>query len=202
MRTRRDEWIGAGVFDELWREVLRAYDKIVGLVLEDISLDGCITKAPCGGEVAGKSPVDRGKRGTKRSVAVDGRGIPLAVVCAPANVNDHKLTEATLVEVARVVELPELASVHLDRGYDTKATRAMLVARGFDTRIAEKKTSMRLRSRQRWVVERTNAWHNAFGQLRRCTDRVRECVELSVTLANIVIVVRRLLARADRYRVA
>ena len=33
-----------------------------------------ITKAPCGGEVAGRSPVDRGKQGMKRSVACDGGG--------------------------------------------------------------------------------------------------------------------------------
>ncbi len=45
----------------------------------DVAVDGCITKAPCGGEKAGRrSPVDRGKRGIKRSAAaVDANGIPL-----------------------------------------------------------------------------------------------------------------------------
>ena len=58
---------------------LAAYDdRTIGLELADfLAVDGCITKAPCGGEKAGKSPVDRGKRGTKRSTAVDARGIPL-----------------------------------------------------------------------------------------------------------------------------
>ena len=32
-----------------------AYDRIVGLVLEEIAVDGCITKAPGGGQVAGPS---------------------------------------------------------------------------------------------------------------------------------------------------
>jgi hypothetical protein len=41
-------------------------------------------KAPCGGEMAGKSPVDRGKRGIKRSVAVDAQGIPLGSRLAPS----------------------------------------------------------------------------------------------------------------------
>ena len=41
----------------------------ITLDLDDLSVDGCITKAPCGGEVAGRSPVDRGKQGTKRPVA-------------------------------------------------------------------------------------------------------------------------------------
>ena len=37
----------------------------------------CITKAPCGGEMAGKRPVDREKQGIKRSTIVDANGIPL-----------------------------------------------------------------------------------------------------------------------------
>ena len=44
------------------RIAFEAYDRIVGLLLDDIAVDGCITKAPGGGEVAGRSPVDRGKR--------------------------------------------------------------------------------------------------------------------------------------------
>lgn len=63
IRNRRDEWIALGVFEQLEHIVLDAYDRIVGLILEDISVDGCITKAPGGGEVAGRSPVDRGKQG-------------------------------------------------------------------------------------------------------------------------------------------
>jgi hypothetical protein len=39
-----------------------------------------VTKAPCGGEKVGRSPVDRGKGGLKRSVAEDGRCIPLGSV--------------------------------------------------------------------------------------------------------------------------
>jgi len=32
---------------------------IIGLSLEEISIDGCISKVPCGGEKAGPSPVAR-----------------------------------------------------------------------------------------------------------------------------------------------
>jgi hypothetical protein len=35
----------------------------VGLVLGELAVDGCIAKTPDGGEVAGRSPVDRGKLG-------------------------------------------------------------------------------------------------------------------------------------------
>jgi hypothetical protein len=46
-------------FAHLEQIVLGAYDRIVGLILTDIAVDGCITKAPGGGDCAGRSPVDR-----------------------------------------------------------------------------------------------------------------------------------------------
>ncbi|PIE26505.1 MAG: IS5/IS1182 family transposase, partial [Micrococcales bacterium] len=63
IRTRRDEWITAGIFARLEQLCLTAYDQVVGLDLTNITVDGCIVKAPCGGEAAGRSPVDRGKLG-------------------------------------------------------------------------------------------------------------------------------------------
>jgi hypothetical protein len=91
LRRRRDEWIEIGAMDELRALALEAYDRYVGLELSDIAVDCCITKAPCGGEKAGRSPVDRGKRGIKRSIAVDGGGIPVGFVTAPANRHDSPL---------------------------------------------------------------------------------------------------------------
>jgi transposase len=67
IRARRDEWINAGIFVQLKQIVLEAYDRIVGLILTDIAVDGCITKAPGSGECAGLSPVDRGKQGWRGS---------------------------------------------------------------------------------------------------------------------------------------
>jgi transposase len=80
LRRRRDEWIALGVMDTLHELVLEVYDRIIGLELADVAVDGCITKAPCGGEKAGRSPVDRGKQGIKRSTAVDGEGIPIGTL--------------------------------------------------------------------------------------------------------------------------
>ena len=88
LRRRRDEWISAGIVEQLRLVVLGAYDRLFGLELEQLAVDGCITKAPCGGQVAGPSPVDRRKQGLKRSVAVEADGMPLAAVPAPANHRD------------------------------------------------------------------------------------------------------------------
>jgi transposase len=76
VRRRRDAWIAAGVMDSLLGLVIGAYDRMIGLNLAGMRRDGCITTAPCGGEVAGRSPVDRGTQRRTRSVAVDAAGIP------------------------------------------------------------------------------------------------------------------------------
>ena len=85
IRERRSEWIRAGIFAELKKIARESYDRIVGLALEELAVDGCITKAPGGGECAGPSPVDRRKLGMKRSLLVEGRGIPLGRVLARAS---------------------------------------------------------------------------------------------------------------------
>lgn len=96
IRDRRDEWIQLGIFTRLRQIALDAYDRIVGLLLDDVAVDGCITKAPGGGEVTGPSPVDRRKQGMKRSVLVEAYGIPLGRVLAGAHRHDSPLLEPTL----------------------------------------------------------------------------------------------------------
>ena len=49
IRDRRNEWIKAGIFADLKTIARQSYDRIVGLVLADLAVDGCITKAPGGG---------------------------------------------------------------------------------------------------------------------------------------------------------
>ena len=83
--------------------------------------------------------MDRGKQGIKRSTAVDGRGIPIGGVSAPANRHDSPLLVPTLERArASVGELPDLASVHLDRGYDSSLTRERLKELGLNAEIAKK----------------------------------------------------------------
>ena len=150
LRRRRDEWIEVGAMDALEGIVREAYDRIVGLELEEVAVDCCITKAPCGGEKAGRSPVDRGKRGIKRSVAVDARGIPLGVVTAPANRHDSPLLAETLDAARALGLLPEGASIRLDRGYDSEATREKLRVRGLIPEVSEKDRPAPVAATGRW----------------------------------------------------
>ena len=198
LRRRRDEWMAAGVMTTLQAIVLAAYDRMIGLALDDIAVDGCITKAPCGGEVAGRSPVDRGKQGHKRSTAVDAAGIPLAAIAAPANCHDSPLLEPTL---DALVMTARPMTVHLDRGYDSGVTRQRLAARGLAAAIAPKGNPAPLTASQRWVVERTNAWTNAHKKLVWCTERRARVVDFWLAFSSVIIIVGRLIRQAwTRYR--
>jgi putative transposase len=115
----------------------------------------------------GKNPTDRGKKGTKKSVLVDGDGGPLAVVIAPANVNDQMLLRETIEAI--VVERPRPTKARpqnlcLDAAYDNPTGRQAAAAGKYTLHIRparqEKKpceASKRHKPR-RWVVERTLGW--------------------------------------------
>lgn len=201
IRRRRDEWIAAGIFTELEQICLNAYDTMIGLDLADVSVDGCIVKAPCGGEAAGRSPVDRGKQGTKRSLLVDGGGIPLGCVVAGANCHDSPLLAPTLERLSRFgFDLPDRITVHLDAGYDSGKTRELLDTLGCQWVISKKGTP--LQTGARWVVERTNAWHNrGFRKLQICTEVRTRVIDAFIALAAAIIITRRLIREAwTRYR--
>jgi transposase len=198
LRRRRDEWIAAGVIEALHALALAAYDRMIGLAMEDVAVDCCITKAPGGGELAGHSPVDRGKLGLKRSVAVDATGIPLATIAAPANRPDSPLLEPTL-DALGFDERP--MTIHLDRGYDSGVTRTRLARRGLTATIAAKGQPAPLAAGQRWVVERTNAWTNAHKKLVWCTERRAVVVAFWIAFSATIIIVGRLVRQAwTRYR--
>jgi hypothetical protein len=119
LRRRRDEWIGLGVWDRLRLAALDADDQMIGPNLADVAVDGCTTKAPGGGECAGRSPVDRAQGEVKRSQLTEGAGIPLGAVSAAANTVDHALLPQTLDALKDVQPLPADVTVHLDAGYDS-----------------------------------------------------------------------------------
>ncbi|HVA21631.1 MAG TPA: transposase [Candidatus Micrarchaeia archaeon] len=145
--------------------------------------------------------VDRGQQSLKRSRVVDGHGIPLGVVLAPANVHDSPLLAPTLASLAAESPLAETTTVHLDRGYDSNQSRATLAGHHLTGATARRGRPAPLQAGERWVVERTTAWHNAFHRLARCTARRQRVIACSLAVANAVIIVRRLVREGrKRYR--
>jgi len=193
IRRRVKEWARLGLMERLHALALAQYDRLIGLELEHVCADGCITKAPGGGEAAGRSPVDRGKQGLKRATVTDGAGIPLHLVSAPANRHDSRLLRPALEGLAKLAPLPEHITAHLDRAFDSAPCRALLDELGFDGAIARKGVPAPIRAGARWVVERTQAWMNGYGKLRRCTERDRAVVDFYLFLAATFVVVRALI---------
>jgi transposase len=205
LRRRRDEWIGAGVFDRLETEARAGYDRIIGLDVDHVAIDGSIHKAPCGGEGTGKSPVDRAKLGWKWSVAADAKGIPIGWAIDGANRNDVKMLEPTLDAIAAGL-LDEIGTLSLDRGYDFPKIRHQLHARGLtDLDIQRRGTKPasgephRLTLGLRWIVEATNTWWSNYGQLRRNTDRRNRHRHAALRLATTVLIIGRLIDWRNRW---
>jgi Transposase DDE domain len=184
------------VAERLRLEVLAAYDQLFGLELEQLAVDSCTTKAPCGGQTAGPSPVDRRKQGLKRSVATEASGTPLATLPAPANHRDDGLLAVTLAALEVVGPLPAQPVVHLDAGYDYQPCRQVLTERGMVGQIATRGLPAPIQAGHRWVIERTHAWGNQYGKLRWCTERRRLVVQFWLALASAVMVCGRLVRRA------
>ena len=177
-RARRDEWIAAGAFAALSEEALAGFDKVIGLELSEVAVDGSLHKSPCGGDGTGKNPTDRAKLGWKWSILTDRYGIPFGWTVDGANRNDSVMLEPTLDDAGARGLLADIETIWLDRGYDSEVTRQRLAERLLDDAIiAKKRKRGEAKGKNphpmgmRWPVERTNAWLAAYGQLRRNTDR-------------------------------
>lgn len=120
------------------------------------------------GDLTGPNPTDRAKRGVKRHILTDGRGVPLAAEISGANVHDKWLVADTLDAVvlrsSRGPRRPE--HLCLDKGYDYADVEAAVRSRRITPHIrrrGERPLVGCVRGKpRRWVVERTNAWHNRF----------------------------------------
>jgi putative transposase len=136
-----------------------------------------------GEKSTGPNPTDRAKSGTKRSILVDGKGVPLGVSVDGANRHDMKMTKATLQSI--VIYRPEPTirlkqHMCLDKGYDFPEVYELLEEYGYTIHIRlrgeersnnkeeeeeeEEEGIPKYRAR-RWVVERTHSWMNRFRRL-------------------------------------
>jgi len=208
LRNRRTEWLTAGVFDKVLAEALAGYDRIIGLDLSEVAVDGSLHKAPCGGEGTGPNPTDRAKTGWKWSLATDRYGIPLGWATDGANRHDSVLLEPTLQAVAKRGLLTDVQTLHLDRGYDSDATMTRCAELGLTDVVCAKKrpkgqakakTKKPLSLGMRWPVERTNSWLSNFGQLRRNTDRTTAQRLGQIALAVAIILTVKLVKWAKRW---
>jgi transposase len=69
---RFQEWVEAGVFLAMWQTSLEAFDELEGLDWSWLSMDGCMTKAPLGGE-KDREKSDRSRQARRKAQSL-GRG--------------------------------------------------------------------------------------------------------------------------------
>lgn len=132
----------------------------------------------------------------KRSLMVEGYGIPLARVLAGANRHDSPLLAPTLDKLTDIGPLPGEVTVHLDSGYDSSTTRDEIAGCGLRGQIARKGEKAPIQASRRWHVERTNSWRNAFNRLQRCYERREVVIDAFFDLADAIIAVRSLIRKA------
>jgi putative transposase len=168
---RFQEWVTAGVFHKMWEAGLMAYDDWKGIDWSWLSMDGCMTKAPLGGENTGKNPTDRAKKGVKRSLLVEAEGIPVGVAVAGANRPDCKMVAETLgsIPIQRPAPTPaKPQGLCVDKGYIGDEVADLAEAFDFTLHIPAKGGEAQQHKRhargkaRRWVVERTHSWMNRF----------------------------------------
>lgn len=148
--------------------------------------------------MTGPNPTDRGKLGTKRHLLTDKNGIPLSVVITAANTHDMKAAIRTLDRVVlRRGPSVETHNLCLDKGYDFPEIEYESVNRGYTPHIRHRGEERRMVKNvhrvRRWVVERTNSWHNRFRKLLVRYEKKEENYLGLVQLACCVIVYRRTL---------
>ncbi len=178
---RFQEWQALGVFEQVWADQVRTYDQHRGIAWDWQILDSAIIAAPLGGTKTGKNPTDRAKSGTKRHLLVDRRGVPLALTLSGANIPDYQCAEATLLHL--VIRrswrdrLGHLVVRHFcaDKGYDFDEVHRVAHRLGYRVHIAHRRrrgepepppVTGRRHPARRWVIERTNSWHNRFRALK------------------------------------
>ena len=140
--------------------------------------------------MTGSNPTDRSKQGTKRHILTDKQGIPLSAVISSANTHDIKLVADVIDNVVisrpsfkyrnRRIKIKRQQHLCLDKGYNSEREEKELIKRGYVLHIPIKKKkkgtnnekditqpipNIKKYSPKRWVVERTNSWHNRFRKL-------------------------------------
>jgi putative transposase len=169
LHERFQTWQKAGVFDKLFKIMVRHYARELGIGWKWQSVDSKSVPAPLGGEKTGKNPTDRGKSGGKIHILVDESGAPLAIHITGANQHDKWSADDLVIEI--VAKRP-FSEQHFcaDKGYDSQDVHQFVKAHHYQPHIKHRRRrnepkadecpipgEMQFPAR-RWVVERTLAW--------------------------------------------
>jgi transposase len=203
---RLKRWGEEGVWERIWRAALAGLDQRGALDWSIAFLDGSFVPAKKGGAYVG---LTRKGKGTKWMHVVEGRGLPLGFHLAGANEAEVRLAEQTLntIRVAHPRGRPKRRPQKLvaDRGYDSRAFRALLRRRGIGMCIPPKRRPASWRAKRgrpvvahkadyrlRYTVERSFAWLGNFRQLLIRWESLFAVYRSFFVVAVVLVCVRRL----------
>lgn len=131
------------------------------------AIDAALTRARCGGSSLGENPCDRRKKGVKRTIVVDQKGVPLISIVSPANRHDIIPARLILGEIKKIMPLNKIGILAADSGYDARDFKKALVSANIAPFITQnvrrgKIEGRKLLSKNRWIVEATHSWLNNF----------------------------------------
>lgn len=151
--------------------------------------------------MTGHNPTDRSKLGSKRHILTDKDGIPLSTFITSANTHDVIVATHTIDNIVIKRSSTSSKSKHkqnlcLDKAYHSKEVEQEIIKRGYIPHIRHRREEKLLHKKhpaRRWVVERTNSWHNRFRKLFTRYEKKNENYFGLVELANSLIIYRRLI---------
>lgn len=199
LRSRRDEWVEAGVFEDVMEHTLTEYDRLVGLDTDNVIIDGSNQLAPGGGSDTGKYHGSKGRLGFKWSCGVDATGLGIGFVVDTGNRNDYRLLKPTLDAIINRQSTNQIGVLHLDRGYGYASIHDHLAhypINNVEVPMRRQPNQGRVPLvgfNQRWIVERTNGWLTNFRQLKINWDRKKQHRHAAVSLAFAVLYLYRLI---------
>ncbi|MFO0790902.1 MAG: IS5 family transposase [Pirellulales bacterium] len=170
---RLRDWHTAGIWERIWRVLLDELGLVDNIDWSKVAIDSCSVRALFGGPHTGPNPTDRGKNGSKRHIACDGQGTPLAITHTAANVHDSQAA-IPLIDAIPPIKRPgggrrkRPDAAFADRAYDAEEKiRAPLRQRGIKPFIAKRGTEHGSGlGVHRCVVEWTFSWLFKFRRLR------------------------------------
>ena len=157
------KWSKAHVFEHAHQQLLHFYTKR-GLS-SHVVVDTSFVKNVYGRDCLGKSPVDRGRRATKVSIAVDAVGTPLQLLFHPGNKNDSRTLPHLLARLSRHT-LVKGKMIFADKGYDTSYCDETIRSYGLQNSVSRKRSSPSKEiKRKRIVVEHCFGWLDKFRRI-------------------------------------
>jgi transposase len=176
-RCRLQAWERCGIWNQLHQSLLSTLNHEKHLETTTVIIDSTHVRAFGGGDLTGPSPADRRKKGTKLTLLVDRRGVPLVIRCAGGNSSDHREILPTVADFPTVGGKPgrprtRPQKLYADAGYDSELTRDLLRLIGIEPHIRYKSDlHVSHLGRVCWVVERTISWITGLRRLRVRYDR-------------------------------